>query len=292
MTIGPRHALSEIRKNYSSLNWWRNRVFVPYIVGTASRFHPRYPGYDNAVHVMDEEWDNLIVLDACRADFFQEVADLERFDEYSTRVSLGSHSSEFTRRNFQGKEFGDTVYVSANPHTALEAGDSFHEVIELWETETDEDAGVVLPESVRDAAIEAYEEYDDKRIIAHFMQPHGPFIGTDQTPPYKKGKEYESSAEYWKDYKATLDHVLDYALTVADEIPGRTVITADHGQIFAQGLKRKAGIYSHPPRLRLPELVYVPWAVIDGPRRKLRSGSTNEARNEKVEENLKKLGYK
>jgi len=31
----------------------------------------------------------------------------------------------------------------------------------------------------RDAAIEAYEQFPNKRLIIHFMQPHGPFIGSD-----------------------------------------------------------------------------------------------------------------
>lgn len=93
MSIGLRHALSEIRKNYSSLNWWRNRVLVPYVIGTVSQYHSNYPGYEEAVHVMEEDWDTLIVLDACRVDYFREVADLDQFDDYSTRISLGSHSS-------------------------------------------------------------------------------------------------------------------------------------------------------------------------------------------------------
>lgn len=83
------HALSEVRKNCTSLNWWRNRVFVPYVIGTATRFHPKYPGYDDAVRVMEDDWDTLIVLDACRADTFQKVVDLSRYDQYSTRVSRG-----------------------------------------------------------------------------------------------------------------------------------------------------------------------------------------------------------
>jgi len=53
MGIDPRHALSEVRKNFTSLNWWRNRVFVPFVFGTATRLDPRYPGYDEAVRVME-----------------------------------------------------------------------------------------------------------------------------------------------------------------------------------------------------------------------------------------------
>ena len=75
---------------------------------------------------MEEDWDTFIVLDACRADFFEEVADFSWFDSYTSRVSLGSHSSEWTRKNFAEREFPDTVYVSANPHTSLIVGGNFH----------------------------------------------------------------------------------------------------------------------------------------------------------------------
>ena len=285
MAVSLRHALSEIRKNYDSLNWWRNRVFVPYLFGTLTRFHPKYPGYGEAVRVMKEDWDTMIVLDACRADSFQSVADLDRFDTYDPRVSLGSHSSEWTRRNFQGGSFGDTVYISANPHTSLEAGDAFHRVVELWETHTDEDWGVVPPEAVPDAAIEAHAEFPDKRLIVHFMQPHGPFIGS------VIGDDHRNESEYWQAYAENLEYVLDYVDDLFEGIPGKTVVTADHGQAYASGLTELLGIGGHKPRLRFPSLVKVPWAVRDGERREIRVGETTEAKGEQIQDRLRDLGY-
>lgn len=285
MSVGPRRALREVRNNFSSLNWWRNRVFVPYVVGTATRLHPGYPGYDEAVHVMDEDWDTLVVLDACRADYFQDVADIDRFDSYETRVSLGSHSSEWTRRNFQGEAFGDTVYVSANPHTSLEAGDSFHEIVELWDTGTDEDAGVVLPETVRDAALEAYEQYPDKRLVVHFMQPHGPFVGSDLKEPY------DGADQYWRAYEENLEYVLPAVDKIIDAVPGKTVVTADHGQIHATGVKDRLGIGGHKPRLRFPGLVEIPWAEVTRGRREIRTESVTRAEGNRVSERLEQLGY-
>lgn len=285
MGIDPRHALTEVRKNFASLNWWRNRVFVPFVFGTATRLYPGYPGYDKAVRVMEEDWDTLIVLDACRADFFEQTVDLNQFDEYSARVSLGSHSSEWTRRNFQGGSFGDTVYVSANPHTSLEAGDAFHHVVELWELSFDDEAGVVLPETVRDAAIEAHTDYPDKKLIVHFMQPHGPFIGSEI------GEDYSNEREYWQAYTENLNHVLQFVDDIVETVPGRTVVTADHGQAYTGGLKDWLGIGGHKPRLRFPSLVEVPWAVRDGDRREIRVGGTSAAKGERIQERLKDLGY-
>jgi len=285
MGIDPRHALSEVSANFASASWWRNRVFVPFVFGTATRLHPGYPGYDEAVRVMEEDWDTLVVLDACRADYFEQVADTDRFDEYGTRVSLGSHSSEWTRRNFQGESFGDTVYVSANPHTSLEAGDAFHHVAELWKTNFDDEAGVVRPEAVRDAAIEAYEAYPDKRLIVHFMQPHGPYIGSDI------GSDFTNEMEYWTAYTDNLEYVLPFADDVADSVPGKTVFTADHGQAYSDGWVNRLGIGGHKPRLRFPSLVEVPWAVLDGDRREIQAGETGNASGEQVRERLEDLGY-
>jgi hypothetical protein len=234
---------------------------------------------------MEEDWDTLIVLDACRADSFQSVADLDTYDSYETKISLGSHSSEWTRRNFSGREFDDTVYVSANPHTSLVAGDSFHRIVELWEQDFDDDAGVVLPHIVRDAAIEAYETYPDKRLIIHFMQPHGPFVGSDI-----KGHQANDEA-YWRAYEQNLEHVLSFVADIVDAVPGKTVVTADHGQIHLSGLKDRLGIGGHKPRLRFPGLVNVPWATIEGERRDIRGEKITEAGGERIEERLEQLGY-
>lgn len=283
--MGLLQRLPQVLENYKSVDWWTTRVFAPFVIGTATRLHPRYPGYGESVRVMQEDWDTLIVIDACRADYFQQVAEMNKFDHYSTRASLGSHSSEWTRRNFSGESFGDTVYVSANPHTALEAADGFHEIVELWETGFDDDEGTVLPGTVRDAAIEAHEKYPHKRLIVHFMQPHGPYIGSDIEP------EYEDKAEHWKAYEQNLEHVLSYVDDTVKNVPGKTVVTADHGEIYNPGIKARLGLTGHNPRLRFPALVDVPWAVIDGPRRTVHDGGTTEADGDSVESRLKDLGY-
>jgi len=249
------------------------------ISSEVSRIRERSPG-----HGGEEDWDTLIVLDACRADYFEAVADLNRFDEYDSRISLGSHSSEWTRRNFKGKQFGDTVYVSANPHTSLVAGDSFHHIYELWETDVDEKVGVVRPETVRDTAIEARQRFPDKRLIVHFMQPHGPYLGSDID-------EWTNDAEYWEAYEDNLEYVLEFVEDLLAENPEKTVITADHGQTNFQGFKDRLGLSGHPPRTRFRELVEVPWAVVDGDRIDIQSGDISEAKGEQVEDRLKDLGY-
>lgn len=283
-----RYALSEIRENFSSVNWWRNRVVVPYALGTATRFVPGNPGYDEAVHVMDEDWDNLVILDACRADVFKEVAEMKWFDDYRREISLGSHSGEWTEHNFSGKEFGDTVYVSANPHTEILANDSFHELIELRESEFDEECGTVLPETMVEKAVEAHERHPHKRLIIHFMQPHGPFVYEEPLPD----PEEKTPEEYWERYRLTLEYVLDHVKDLVAEIDGKTVISADHGQTYDETMFG-ISLPTHPPRFRTPELVTVPWATINSERREIREGEvTVSEQRDDLEKRLEHLGYR
>ncbi|TKX67638.1 hypothetical protein [Halorubrum sp. GN11GM_10-3_MGM] len=64
----------------------------------------------DGVPVVEKDWDNLIILDACRYDLFQEVSEVD--GELSPAVSLGSSTGEFMRKNFGGGEFLDLVYIS------------------------------------------------------------------------------------------------------------------------------------------------------------------------------------
>jgi hypothetical protein len=255
-------------------------VFVPFFIGPLTRLHPGYPGYDEAVHVMDEDWDTLIVLDACRADFFEETVDTERFDAYSRAISLGSHSSEWTRKNFQDKQFEDTVYVSANPHTTLLANNTFHELIEVWK-KYDMPPNKIDPSEIVTIAKRANENHPNKRLIIHFMQPHG----TGNLVP-----ETENVVD---SYRATIPAVTDIVVGLANQLDGKTVITADHGELFTAGLRAKLGIDQHKARLRFPDLVYVPWAEIDGQRREITDGalSKTDVDETAVEQRLEDLGY-
>jgi hypothetical protein len=278
--ISLQHAISEIRDNFTSVSWWRNRVFVPFVLGTATRFHPKYPGYDEAVHVMEEDWDTLIILDACRADLFEEVMDLSRFDRYSRAISLGSHSSEWTRRNFTGKKFADTVYVSANPHTTLLASDSFYEIVEMWKG-IDIAPNQLDPSRMVEAAIEAHKRHPEKRLIVHLMQPHG------------TGGLIHDRSSWEETHRETLKHLTKYIFDIDDALDGKTVISADHGQLFHSGPRAVLGLTGHKARLRIPELVYVPWAELDGERRKITSGesSTTGTSRETIDQRLRDLGY-
>jgi hypothetical protein len=69
--------------------------------------------HGSGIKVMDEDWDNLIILDACRYDIFKNHSKFIN-QNIEKKVSQGSWTLEFIKSNFVGKSFHDTVYVTSN----------------------------------------------------------------------------------------------------------------------------------------------------------------------------------
>jgi Sulfatase. len=153
------------------------------------------------------------------------------------------------------------------------------------EPDFDESAGTVLPAAMADAAREAAAANPHKRVVVHFMQPHGPFVGSDVP-------ESEVDDRYWEAYDQNLAYVMETARELAADLSGRTVFTADHGQIAPSPLRDAVGVSGHKPGLRHPGLVEVPWGVVDGDRRRVVTEETNEGTADGVDDRLRNLGYK
>jgi len=326
LTGALRYAYREIRDNYDDRFWWRNR-FLHRIIAP---FHLNvYPTRSGSVDVMAEDWDTLVVLDACRVDLFEECADLDSCDEFGVKTSHGSATQEWVRQNFADRSFGDTVYVTANPFVSREASDSFHELYEPWYTEFDEEIRTVLPEDTTEAAIEAHREHPDKRLLVHYMQPHHPFItapdlrfhgwqiddfegwtqhqeetglkeaterGRPHTPWDALYMGLVSEADVWEAYSENLDVTLDAVSDLLDAVDGRTVVTSDHGNMFGERtFPLPMRVFGHPTGVRNAELVEVPWAVFEGDQRRdvteEGTSTTEEHEEAVVTERLEDLGY-
>lgn len=273
--------------------------------------------------IMDEDWDTLVILDAARFDMFQSQNTIT--GELEHRISLGSTSEEFLDRNFSGRTYHDTVYVNTNPYIPylnLDDG-TFHAVIDLLE-EWDEDLQTILPGTVTEAALQAHEEFPQKRLIIHFMQPHAPFIGEigqeldmggwnpDQESAGLGGNTIwqflrkhppESSEKIdldlvWKAYNENLDLVLQHVEQLLKELNGKTVITADHGNLVGERLSPipTKRFYGHPYGVYHPNLVKVPWLKIESDKRRdiiaEPPRSTESIDQDVTEERLEALGYK
>lgn len=197
-------------------------------------------------YVMEQDWDNLIILDACRYDLFKRVNPIE--GQLHRFHSRGSHTGEFVQQNFQGESLLDTVYVSSNPNPAEEANAEFASVEEVWRSEWDESLHTVPPESMVKRTKDAEEKFPNKRLISHFLQPHYPWIGPN-------GREFMSEYDYtpqnqdnhiwmqlrngeldtervWDVYEENLRITFPHVQELVNSLNGKTVVTSDHGNAF------------------------------------------------------------
>lgn len=134
---------------------------------------------NEGVYIMNEDWDYLIILDACRYDVFENEIKhrkLAKIGKLEYRISRGSDTSTFLLENFKGKYYDDVVYVTANPFVDMLVKDSFYKVIPVWNKGWNEKYNTVLPSTVYEYALNALRKYPNKRLIIHFMQPHHPFL--------------------------------------------------------------------------------------------------------------------
>ncbi|MCD6318891.1 hypothetical protein J7M02_07485 [Candidatus Aerophobetes bacterium] len=293
-----RHIISEISKNWKDKHWWKGRV-IHHIVG---RYYKMLP--NKGVFVMEEDWDNLIILDACRYDTFVEVTGLNC--EYE--ISRASRTPQFLRENFVGRKFNDTVYITSNPYVDLFCKNCFYKIISVWKFAWNEEFGTVLPRDVAKAALNIGNRYPDKRLIIHFMQPHYPFIkdfdiihricdpddvrdpiklalsGTPLNPFVEVEKGNLDIETVYKAYKRNLKLVIPYALKLVKKPEGKTVITADYGEAFGEwAFPFLIRIYEHPPYVHIPALVKVPWLVFESKeRREIRKGDEKQRLKEKI----------
>lgn len=297
------YPLREIYRNYDRRTWWKSRFRTHVLAPVHDRFH------DSGFRVVDEEWDVLVVLDACREDLFREIVGVDRFDSYGTRYSAGGATAEWAQKNFAGQAMTDTVYVTGNPVVSRGVRTAFHSFVEVWRDSFNEEIGTVPPEPVTDAALEAAADHPDKRLVVHYLQPHYPFIGYPdlryatfgQTEEVTVSDVREGASDVWEAlelglvdhdtvwgaYADNLRRVMKSVDDLLEAVEGTVVVTSDHGNLLGERVTPlRIGMYGHPPRIHHPALREVPWAVIKGAK------AVGERRTEaEIEEQLESLGY-
>ena len=321
---------SKIRKNWYDLTWW-DEVVLPYlgrqvpepVLNSVARAY-YFSKSDKFVSIPDADWDNLLILDACRYDIFDDVHDLN--GELKLRYSKGPQSPVFLEENFGERDFHDIVYVTANPYQKKKLNDDqFHRVYHVWKSGWDDELKTVHPEVMNEVSQEAYEKYPNKRIIVHYMQPHMPFIGPwarehigiesgneherDRTlygdfdekldNPYRKLRRGDIDKEdVLKGYIENLEVVLEFAGQLIEEFEGKSVVTSDHGEMFGErAWPYPWKLYQHDPPYMAEKLLQVPWlTTMNGERRTIESEPPSQnaeaTEDRSVEKRLEHLGYR
>ncbi|WP_254547457.1 hypothetical protein [Halomarina pelagica] len=317
--------LNSVRKNWTDANWWRRVVGQFVVEKTLVKPYFEYVAGDDGIDVMAEDWDNLVILDACRYDMFADLNTIQ--GRLESRRSRGSNTPEFLRENFAGRRLEDTVYVTANPQVDVRLpADTFHAVVSVWQDHWDDDLNTVHPEAMAEETVKAAERYPEKRLIAHFVQPHYPFIGPtgrdligkqagmELSKRLADGADAEQDYEHvwdmlkrgaidretvWRAYRENLEIALPHVETLLDHLPGTTVVTSDHGNLLGERptpCPVPMRMYGHPEGIHTEHLVKVPWLVVEGETRKTivaEAGveSDRAATAEETQKRLEDLGY-
>lgn len=257
------------------------------------------------IHSVD--WNTLIILDACRYDYFLSVYSSYLGGNVEKARSKGSMTFEWLKRTWNGY-YPDIEYVSGNAFTTKRIGQmlsvvegnfrpnkTFSRVHNLW----DGDIGSTLPSTVSEKIRKVRMQNPSKKIVGHFIQPHTPYLSFESENEVQEKVNTESpfprsliviiarliggcnvqrigryldmaktgeiraiADRFGKErlreaYMDNLKLVLEKVSNLCDKLPGKIVITSDHGELLGE-----EDLYSHPRFSRHPILRTVPWLEI------------------------------
>lgn len=278
--------------------------------------------YPIGTNVFSNNWDLAIVLDACRVDAMEAVADEYDFiSDVDSIWSVGSSSHEWTTQTFNKKyidEFRRTAFLSANPfsYKTLVGGKTppYGTVLPFgsfaWQPIRSDDLAYyeqvssgleqVPPWRMTDRLIAVGREDSYSRVIAHYFQPHRPFLTRTEDPMEESEIAYDhpmdmydrgelSYDELWEAQLECLRAVLDCIDVLLSNFDAeRVVMTADHGQLIGE-----FGVTGHPMGLPLPQVKRVPWVEMTATDEETYTPRTERSQTtERIEEDrLKQLGY-
>ena len=229
------------------------------------------------IKVVDEDWDYLIILDACRYDVFAQVNNIP--GKLSRVYSLAPNTQYWLIENikYDFEKWRDVIYVSANPHVSetmlrklIGIGNPFLHLEKVWDYGWDPIRRTVPPAKVVQAAMKMLRRYPSKRMVIHFLQPHIPYMygeGVNDIWPSRKVRfsNLRRLRQYIKEhiveakdaYVRSVSYVLGYVKKLIPFLKGKIVITSDHGELFGEH-----GLYEHPA-VYVEALLTVPWLVVE-----------------------------
>lgn len=223
------------------------------------------------------DWKTLIILDACRFDFFARA-----LEDVDLEGDLFAVSSEVTNtvewyEKFWNGENEDIILVSANPLPwagDVDVAENFYKSVWISDESDKKNQNYW---QFPDATIRAYEKTDKeaKKCLIHFISPHLPFLGEegkeflrslDTTDENKRGI-YQEVIEWkrrekehsWREieeyYKENLDLVLGKIEQCLCKFQDPIVISSDHGELVGE-----RDVFGHAPSVSShPLLKIVPW---------------------------------
>ena len=140
-----------------------------------------------AEKVKEGDWAVLIVLDACRYDYFKKNYGHFLKGKLKKGISNCTSTPTWLSNNFRDGDYSDVIYLSANPHInslhMKNNGNFFLKVIDVWDWGWDKRLRTVHPMAINMAFKTLMQRKDSKkfRYILHYLQPHAPFVGVEES---------------------------------------------------------------------------------------------------------------
>jgi len=167
-----------------------------------SEWHYKVDG--KTKNLLEEKWDFLIILDACRYDYFKDVYRNYLDGNVKKAISPAIHTMDWLNKVFPNY-YDNIVYISANPYinSKIEVTDPdgnkykgkkhFFKIIDVWKWGWDSKLGTVPPGEVNKAVVKVKDNYRNKRFIVHYIQPHAPYISKNYAPYIPAMKSVEET---------------------------------------------------------------------------------------------------
>ncbi|KKN15268.1 hypothetical protein LCGC14_0987870 [marine sediment metagenome] len=247
---------------------YRNKFLI-----LASRLCSLLPKFS----ILQDNWKNMIILDACRYDSFKKANSIK--GKLQKIYSVAPHTVIFCHKTFTKEKYDDIVCISTNPHVDEEIGHKFHDIIPVWKTAWNDEYGTVLPKDVIKYVILARVKYPNKRLLIWFIQPHYPYLYHKLNPMgfVSGGQSYDfftyfqfffythlSEEELKKQYMKNLIIVLETCERLLEILNGKTVITSDHAECLGDYFPfTRIKIYGHYKNIRTPKMHEVPYFICD-----------------------------
>ena len=263
----------------------RNKAGLKLLLhGTLGAFMTKIEGYDQKRLLTEYNWDVLIVLDACRYDYFEQEYREFFYGKLLKTVSPASGTVPWLKTVFSG--FYPNIHIiSSNPFInskgikimGYKATDHFlsENIYDVWDYKWDENLNTVHPKDVMDEALCRQNEIQPpEKLVIWFLQPHGPWIGepkilTSSSRPMEGHDEAvvslirkgEISIETFREaYRGNLRLVLKFVSGLVNQIDKKKkiIITSDHGELLGE-----YNSFLHFSFFCVPELRQVPFLIVE-----------------------------
>lgn len=268
--------------------------------------------------LLKEEWDLLIILDACRWDIMADVSDeYDWLNPHPTR-SYASSSQDWLQKTFfagpksptkrlratmslfrepyqndvlaaalEPRDTSDIAYITGNPQSTMLDESNFAYIEETWRNDLPHDE---KSRALTNATIKYRREKPGERTIVHYMKPHEPFKkdAPDGTAWQRLQWGEYPLQELKRDYRQNLRDVLsEVEILLENTEAENVVITADHGNSYGEW-----GFYGHRPYLPLDGMRRIPIASTSAKDKKTHEPTEIESETEvEAEQKLRDLGY-